>query len=371
MKKFTITNIRKIFLLGICFAAGNNLQAQETEETKVESFMSNFSISGSVDTYFRTNFNGLNKYEYNEDGDIIAGPQAPASSFANDPGFAIGMANVILGYEGEKVGFVADLVFGPRGEDAVFASGAPSNIVNQLYAYWNVSDAVTLTLGNFNTFLGYEVISPAANFNYSTSYMFSYGPFSHTGIKADFTIDDNWSAMLAIMNPTDWTEFNPYGKYSFGGQLGYSNTNGSAYLNLLYGEQMPISDEATFQIDLTTGWDFTDAFYLGLNTTYNTTDGAGFYGAALYPQFQTSDSFAIGLRAEYFKELEDGGPVYGADAETIDFTLTGNYTVGNLTIKPELRLDKVSNTPSPVFLDSDLDGTDNLSSFVLAAVYAF
>lgn len=371
MKKFTIANIQKIFFIVIFFTLGLELQAQETETNDSESFMSNFSISGSVDTYFRTNFNGLNKYEYNDAGDPIVGPQAPASSFANDPGLAIGMANVILGYEGEKVGFVADLVFGPRGEDAVFASAAPSNIVNQLYAYWNVSEAVTLTMGNFNTFLGYEVISPAANFHYSTSYMFSYGPFSHTGIKADFAIDDNWSAMLAIMNPTDWTEFNPYGKYSVGGQLGYSTGNGSAFLNLIYGEQMPLSDEATFQIDLTTGWDFTEAFYLGLNTTYNTTDGAGFYGAALYPQVQTSDSFAIGLRAEYFKELEDGGPVYGADAEAIDFTLTGSYNIGSLTIKPELRLDKVSNTPSPVFVNSDLEGTDNLSSFVLAAVYAF
>ena len=371
MKKFSITNIQIIFLLGVFFGLGSGLQAQETETTEVESFMSNFSISGSVDSYFRTNFNGLNKYEYNDAGDPIAGPQAPASSFANDPGFAIGMANVILGYEGEKVGFVADLVFGPRGEDAVFASAAPSNIVNQLYVYWNVSDAVTLTMGNFNTFLGYEVISPAANFNYSTSYMFSYGPFSHTGIRADFTIDDNWSAMLAVMNPTDWTEFNPYGKYSFGGQLGYSTGEGSAFLNLIYGEQMPLSDEATFQIDLTTGWDFSDAFYLGLNTTYNSTDGEGFYGAAVYPQIQTSENFAIGFRAEYFKELEDGGPVYGADAEALDFTLTGSYTIGSLTLKPELRLDKVSNTASPVFLNSDLEGTDNLSSFVLAAMYAF
>ena len=47
---------------------------------------------------------------------------------------------------------------------------------------------MTVTLGNFNTFLGYEVISPAANFNYSTSYMFSYGPFSHTGMKLDFSV---------------------------------------------------------------------------------------------------------------------------------------------------------------------------------------
>ncbi len=365
MRQITFTNIRIILFIAGFGLINSSLSAQETEGG--EGVLSNFSISGAVDSYFRTNFNGLNKFEYDENGDEIGSPQAPATSFANDPGFAIGMANIILGYEGEKVGFVADLVFGPRGEDAVFLSGPSTNIVNQLYGYYMVSDKVKLTLGNFNTFLGYEVISPVGNFNYSTSYMFSYGPFSHTGLKADISFNDNWSGMLAIMNPTDWTEFNPFGLYSFGGQLGYSNDSGSAYLNLIYGEQAPDS-EGTFQIDLTTGWDLSPAFYLGLNTTYNTTDGEGFYGAALYPQFKATENFALGLRAEYFKELEDGGPVYGADVSTTDFTLTGNYTLGNLSIKPELRLDSVS---EDVFLDRDMAPTDNLSSFILAVVYGF
>ncbi len=105
------------------------------------------------------------------------------------------MANIILSYEGEKHGFVADFVYGPRGEDAVFGSqgNGSSSIINQLYAYYNLSDKFTLTLGNFNTFLGYEVIAPAANFNYSTSYMFSTGPFSHTGLKADIALSDDIS----------------------------------------------------------------------------------------------------------------------------------------------------------------------------------
>jgi len=365
MRQITFTNIRLILFITGFSLANNTLKAQDSEGLK--EVMSNISISGSVDSYFRTNFNGFNKFEVDENGDEIGSPQAPATSFANDPGFAIGMANIILGYEGEKVGFVADLVFGPRGEDAVFLSRPSTNIVNQLYGYYKLSDKMKLTLGNFNTFLGYEVISPAGNFNYSTSYMFSYGPFSHTGLKADFAFNENWSGMLAIMNPTDWTEFNPFGLYSFGGQLGYSNDSGSAYLNLIYGEQAP-DLEATFQIDLTTGWDITSAFYLGLNTTYNTTDGTGFYGAALYPQIKASENFAFGLRAEYFKELEDGGPVYGPDIRTMDFTITGNYSVGNLTIKPELRLDSVS---EDVFLGKDLVPPDNLSSFILAVVYAF
>lgn len=362
MKAITTSKLVKIlFLLPVAFTTSVLFSQEEEEKSKL-------SISGSLDAYFRTNFNGLNTSEEIIGGDPVSlTPAAPATSFANDQGFAIGMANVILNYEGDKVGFVADLVFGPRGEDAVFLSNPSTNIVNQLYAYYKVNDALKFTLGNWNTFLGYEVISPAANFNYSTSYMFSYGPFSHTGLKADFSFDDNWTGMLAIMNPTDYTEFNPIGKYTLGAQLGYSNATGSAFLNLIYGEQS-LSDDALFQIDLTTGWDLTQTFYLGFNGTYQTTDRTGFYGAALYPQLALSENFGLGLRAEYFKELEDGGPVNGADVRSIDFTLTGSYFLGGLMIKPELRLDSIS---EEVFLDRELQATDNLASFVVAAIYAF
>jgi hypothetical protein len=168
----------KTTLLSLSLFASTVTFAQEEPTTEEPTF----SIAGSIDTYYRSS-------EY-----------APGTSFGNLPGFALGMANVILSYEGEKSGFVADFVFGPRGTDAVFNSTGSSNIVNQLYAYYNVSDSFTLTLGNFNTFLGYEVISPVANFNYTTSYMFSYGPFSHTGLKADIALTDDVSIMLGMLN---------------------------------------------------------------------------------------------------------------------------------------------------------------------------
>src|SRR5690606_28334737 len=214
-------------------------------------------FSGSIDAYYRANISAPN------DENAIA----PGSSFANLPGFALGMANVIAAYEGEKVGFVADLVFGPRGTDAIFASpmySATGNIVNQLYVYWNVNDAVTLTFGNFNTFLGYEVISPVANFNYSTSYLFSYGPFSHTGLKVDFDLGNDWSAMVAVMNPTDLTEFNPTGDYAVGAQLGYSGQ----FLNFLY-------SQGGFEVDYTGGFDLSEEFYLGLNAAHFSAEDDG------------------------------------------------------------------------------------------------
>lgn len=342
---------KRITLVLLLMTAVNfNLKAQE-EETEDKK---KFSFNGSIDAYYRVNFGAPN------DENAIY----PGSSFANLPGFALGMANVVASYEGAKVGFVADLVFGPRGEDAIFNSpllrpGGSSNIVNQLYAYWNVSETVTLTFGNFNTFLGYEVISPTGNFNYSTSYLFSYGPFSHTGLKADFAISDDFSFMLAVMNPTDATEYNPNGKYAFGAQVGYKGQ----YLNF-------ITDDGAFEIDFTGGFDLSDDFYLGINGAYFDNDGVGFAGGAIYPQYSTSDKFTIGLRGEYFVESGDFGAIGTGieDSSVIAATLTGSYVVGDLTIKPELRLDSASDD---AFIDTDLMPTKSLSSFVLAAIYAF
>ncbi|MFN3999633.1 porin [Algoriphagus sp.] len=390
--------MKNLFLLILCVVFSTyqvaNAQEATTEET------GSLTLSGSIDAYFRANLNAPNKGE---------NFQAPASSFGNLPGFSLGMANIIATYEGKKVGAVADLVFGPRGEDAVFGSplysggmAGSSQIVNQLYVYWNVSDKVTLTMGNFNTFLGYEVISPTANFNYSTSYMFSYGPFSHTGLKANFQLSDKFSFLAAVMNPTDMTEFNLIGTYTLGAQLGYSTDAGSTYLNFVYGDQdgklsndgSLIRDQSslgkTFQVDLTTGFDLTDKFYLGFNTTYNTTssgeiftgseirevagDGAGFYGFAGYLQTKPSDKFGLGFRGEYFSVFNGGlEKVVGLDSEgsgsVFAATLSGNIKIGgNLTLIPELRVDRMSND---FFKDKDLNDSKALISCVMAAVFSF
>ena len=78
----------------------------------------------------------------------------------------LSLANVNFSYEGEKVGFVLDMAMGNRAD--VYNGG---NLVNQAYMYWNATDKMTLQMGRFNNWMGYERLSAANNFHYSMSHM--------------------------------------------------------------------------------------------------------------------------------------------------------------------------------------------------------
>ncbi|WP_291964999.1 outer membrane beta-barrel protein [Maribacter sp.] len=339
--------VKNIFATGLMLFAAAGVVAQEEEEEK------KFTLSGSIDAYWRTAF---------KDGGNAT--TATETSFANQTGFALGMANIVGSYDMENTGVVVDLVFGPRGTEATFENDVLNGVINQAYAYWNVSDKVTLTAGRWNTFLGYEVIAPAANFNYSVSYLFSNGPFSHLGVKADIALSDDVSLMLSVSNPWDVNDTSSTGEYAYGAQLGVSGQ----YLNLYY-------DNGTrgglgFEIDYTGGFDLSEDFFFGINAAYNDNSeaGTGFYGAAIYPQLTTSDSFAIGLRGEYIAFTDD---LLDDDVPVLGLTLTGSYTKDNLIIKPEIRLDSFGNDFEP-FIESDGIGTTNsLSTFAVAAIYSF
>lgn len=334
--------INKIVLVFIAILSVGMVNAQEEEVEKKK-----FTISGSVDAYYQTYLTAP------DDEGVNFG-----TAFAKKSGFALGMGNVILGYEGAKVGAVLDLVVGPRGKEATFNSDIVDGIVNQAYVYWNVSEKTTLTFGRWNTFLGYEVIAPAANFNYSTSYLFSSGPFSHMGLKADFALSEDFSLMLAVTNPWDTNDTSFTGEYALGAQLGYKGQ----YLNFYYDSGN--NDGLGFEVDYTGGFDISDAFYLGINAAYNDNDGSGFYGAALYPQVGLSDSFDLGLRGEFYGKH---GDAYD-DENVLGLTLTGSYSIQDLMIKPEIRLDSWNEDK---YIDVDGMASKNLSSFLVAAIYSF
>lgn len=305
---------------------------------------SKLSVSGTVDVYGAANFGGTGV-----PGLLVDTPE-------NATMFGLGMANTVFAYEDGKAGAVVDLAYGPRSADA---SGWGS-IVNQMYAYYNVSDAVTITAGQFNTFLGYEVISPAANFNYTVSYLFNAGPFTHIGAKIDYAVSEDLSLMLALTNPHG--EFGT-GYGSGNAQLGFQLGFKGQYLNIAYGaDGFGATDQ--LYVDYTGGFDVSDSFYLGINAAYSDSSDleAGYYGAALYLQNAFSDSFSLGLRPEYFAwtAADETYPVTAV-------TLTANAALtDNLSFITDLRIDSSD--------DGSIETTaveDSVTTLTFAAVYSF
>ena len=327
MKKIILTA-----LLAVSFIA----TAQEEEKWT-------FTLSGTVDTYYSTN---LSTSAIGTTGVLT---DVPAN------GFGLGMANTIFSYEKGKTGVVADLTFGPRANAANAYTGA----INQLYAYYNASEKVTFTLGQFNTFYGYEVISPAGNFNYSVSYLFNAGPFSHTGLKIDYAATEDLSFMIAVTNPHGVIAGanSDSDNYQLGFQTGYKGQ----FFNLAYGAD-GFGDTDVLYLDYTGGFDISDSLYLGINAAYaNSEDAdAGYQGVALYLQNTFSDTFSLGLRPEFFTTTSGSG-----DENISAFTLSGNTSLSDsLKLITELRYDTSDDV-------TFIGGEEKVTGLTIAAVYSF
>ena len=360
-KKITLS-ILTIFLLNASFA-----------QTK---------ITGSVDGYYRYNFNDAT-FD-NPTGVTHFGNNY--TSFTNSQNtFQLGMASVKFEHTMGKVGGVADLGFGPKAEEFSYADKNTLLAVKQAYVYYSVSDKVKFTFGKFGTHIGYELLDPQLNKNYSMSYMFTNGPFSHTGLKADFTLGKGAGIMVGVANPIDQTApTDGNAPKTLIAQVSKTFTKGSIYLNYAgyFGakESMPTASSLN-QIGLTASYNATDKVGLGLDATIQThkdevaDKSKSWYGVALYGSYAASSAFTLALRAEYFGD-KYGTKITGAGADggnnVLGVTLSGNYKVGGLTFIPEIRLDNSSE--DGMFAKKDgttLSATKSSVSAILAAVYSF
>ena len=330
--------MKKIILSAVAFVGALTLNAQDDAPK--------LSVSGTVDVYGTTN--------------TVDGTGTPGLLIANPDkanGFGLGMANTVFSYDGAKSGVVADIAFGPRADDANMAGA-----INQLYAYYNVSESVTITAGQFNTFLGYEVISPAANFNYSVSYLFNAGPFSHTGVKLDYAASEDLSFLLAVTNAhaISSADASESGATQFGAQVGYKGQ----YLNFIYGAYSETSATDVLFLDYTGGFDLSESLYLGINAAYSYSDDeeAGYQGAALYIENTFTEKLALGLRPEFFSYTS------ADDSEDVlALTLTASTQLDeNLKLITELRYDS-----SDDYIIEGIAAEKNATALTIAAVYSF
>ena len=309
-------------------------------------------ISGSADVYY--------KYDFAKTANI-------PTSFATDQNsVSLGMLDIAVKKTTGKTSFVGEISFGSRGQFQSIPNGDGTDLnsfhIQNLYATYAATDKLSFTAGYMGTFIGYEVISPLANFHYSTSYLFTNGPFQNAGVKLNYAISDKVGIMVGAFNDS-WNSYKAdpiKGLNAFGAQLSFAPTEGvSAYLNFMDG-----SVSGTI-VDLTASFQLSEKFKLGLNAAdFSNVGDVGYTGVALYPGYDLSDTFSLGLRGEYFKYKQGSG-----DTSLTALTLSANLKSGALTFIPEVRLD--NNSDKVFFVDSNLVPTSSAAQISLALVYGF
>jgi len=322
-------------------------------------------ISGSVDGYYKYDFAKTAANTY-------------TSFTQTHNSFALGMASVKLEHKGGKVGAVADLGFGPRAKDFSYTDDGITQAIKQLYVTYSPAEWLTFSLGTWGTHVGYELLDPQYNKNYSMSYMFTNGPFSHTGFKANITKGKH-GFMLGVANATDYRipPADQINKKFFLAQYSIGLEKVSAYLNFVSG-QAPDTSKSS-QIDAVITAKLSDKFSIGYNGTYasvkgwdgtKNTDALNWWGSALYLNFDPQPWFGLTLRGELFSDKDQlkvysGAPVGGSIFAT---TLSANFKKGGFTFIPEVRFDNGSEN---IFVDKDGVATKSMGNFLFAAVYSF
>ena len=322
-------------------------------------------ITGSMDAYYKYDFAKTKANTY-------------TSFTQSHNSFALGMASVKLEHKGNKVGAVADLGFGPRAKDFAYTDDGITQAIKQLYVSYSPAEWIKFTLGTWATHVGYELLDPQLNRNYSMSYMFTNGPFSHTGLKAELTKGKH-GVMVGVSNATDY-RIPPEGyinKKFFLAQYSFAATdNLKIFLNYVGGQNPDTSKVNQFDAVVTAK--ISDKFNIGYNGTINSTqfwDGSkniesqSWWGSALYLNFDPKPWFGLTLRGEYFGDKDHLKILVAPDGSNIfATTLSANFKTGGFTFIPEFRID---NSNKEVFVDKDGLPNKSAANFLVAAIYAF
>ncbi len=352
VKKLSVTVLS--IVLAIC------LKAQDS--TKIQTPTPSTVFTYSIDAYYRSDFAG--KSTNNK------------TSFTNSTNsFELGMASIRVDHSFGKIAATADLGFGRRAQEfsyndgSGFPTGSGNNYsslaaVKQAYISYAPTSKLKFTLGKWVTHFDNEVVDAYANRNYSMSYLFTYGPFFHTGVKADISLGGKTALMVGIANPTDFTTTNTSAKM-FLAQLstGTKNDKFKAILNYQNGSISNYSN--VNQIDLILLGILSNKFSINYDGTIANIAGKSWNSNVFYFNYDPSNKFGFTLRTEYFDDTKN---IVGVGSSVFATTLSANIHIDNLTIIPEIRFD---NARDQIFLNSSNANTTGAGNLLVAAVYKF
>lgn len=387
----------------------DRLAAVEEKVKGMPGLPAGIKISGLLDTSYTYNINSPGRYYVNGAGPNNSNRRNGYRVFDTEAdSFNVDLFELVV----EKpvadkgdAGFRVDLDFGKTagilksgtiGPEERNWAGAGSNQtdfeVQQAYVTYRlpVGNGLDISLGKFVTLLGAEVIEAPSNYNISRSYLFGYAiPFTHTGVRLQYPINDKLSATLGINNGWDNVNDNNHGK-SVEGQLAFNfSEKYQLYVNGIYGSEQDDRDgPKRGVIDLVGILKPIDKLTLQLNFDYGSEKGAYTFGGvtkraewegfSMVANYDFTDKFSLSGRWEYFDDQDgyrlDGGKPAGAPslldkgALVKEYTLTGHYHfTPNMAVRAEYRHDDAD---KEIFVDKQ-DLSDTQDTVALEFYYRF
>lgn len=300
----------------------------------------------------------------------------------NYSGFSLHQAAFTLAKQPkEGVGGVVNVT---AGEDAptVASYGMGTSNADLTQAYMSyATGGLTVIGGKFATLAGAELITSPSNSEYSRAWMFGWGPYTHTGVRATYVINDKVTVIAGVNNGFDQVYAstgtrtselslvlapvsmftlaltNYHGKENAGGPVAGTRN----YTDVL--ATLNATDKLNFVADYA-------------NATQDqapTTPGGAVIGKAkwkalaLYANYQVTDAVKLSYRHEGFNDPNGyrSGIAQNLKSNTVD---VGYQVAKGLLLRVEGRWDK---SDQASFLKADGTGTTSQTSYALESIYQF
>jgi hypothetical protein len=268
--------------------------------------------------------------------------------------FTPSWGKVAISMAAAPVGFRLDLAFGPvadiGGPDLgtapypgfVNLAAEVYKHILQGYASAKFFDRLTVDFGKFYTSAGAEIFENSGNWLTSRSMIFTYGPYTHAGLRMSLPINDVFTVQASIVNGWDniVTAISPK-MYNVSAFLNLSSGTSIAF-NFYGGPQNTANPRLLFDL---VAAQTVGAFGINLNGIYGMEASNKWYAGSLMAKYTIADRFRIAARVEYFGD-PDGFRTAQAGSSYLNSTLGFGYIVtnpdafGTVELRPEFRHDQ-------------------------------
>ena len=335
--------MKSIIPLGV-FLFMSILSKAQTDSTKAPTSSTSYTIY--FDGYYKSDFS---KQSTNN-----------KTSFTNsNQSLQLGMASIKLDHTKGNFTGTLDLGLGKRAQEFSYNDNGVAQAIKQAYISYAPMSGLKITAGKWATHIGYELLDAYSNRNYSMSYGFSYGPFFHTGIRADISLGGKSAMMIGFAQPTYFVSTDSPDKMLIA-QFSTSSKNDvlKAFLNYQGGKdksQFDLVLNGVVNSQVAINYDGTIANISGKNWTSN----------AVYVNYDPSAKIGFTLRSEYF---DDSKNAVGVGSSIFQNTFSANIHFSKLTLIPEIRFD---NAKDKIFFNTNNNLNQYAGNFLIAAVYKF